>query len=83
MRLIDAADVKKRGDCYLPGIRNAVANILRHTKTVKDAVVVVRCRDCVHHEDEEPGTVWCNHMVGSWVPEDWFCADGERRAEDE
>ena len=42
---------------------------------------IVRCKDCVHHEDEEPGTVWCHNMVGSWVPEDWFCADGERRAE--
>ena len=42
---------------------------------------IIRCRDCIHHEDDEPGTVWCNHMVGSWVPEDWFCADGERRAE--
>ena len=35
MRLIDAEDVKKRADCYPPQIRNVVANILRHTKTVK------------------------------------------------
>jgi len=46
MRLIDADDVKRRGDCYLPEIRNVISNILSHTKTVKDAVVVVRCKDC-------------------------------------
>ena len=46
---------------------------------------IVRCRDCKHHEAEEPGMVWCPKIVGSWVSEDWFCADGERkeRSEDE
>lgn len=33
-----------------------------------DAVPVVRCRECKHHEDEEPGMVYCPHI-----------ADGERR----
>ena len=43
---------------------------------------IIRCRDCIYHEEVEPGMVWCHNMAGSWVPEDWFCADGERR-EDE
>lgn len=40
---------------------------------------IIRCRDCVHHNDEEPGMVFCPSTIGSWVPENWFCADGERR----
>lgn len=40
---------------------------------------LVRCRDCKHHEDEEPGMVYCPDQVGGWVRDDFFCADGERR----
>ena len=40
---------------------------------------VVRCKDCKHHKHEDNGMVWCPNIVGSWVKEDWFCADGERR----
>ena len=40
MRLIDADDVKKRGDCYLPNVRSVISNILRHTKTIKDVAPV-------------------------------------------
>lgn len=42
-------------------------------------VEVVRCKDCKHHEDESPGMVYCHNLVGGWVREDFFCADGERR----
>ena len=45
----------------------------------QDIVKVVRCLDCKHHEDEEPGMVYCPNQVGGWVSEDFFCADGERR----
>ena len=44
-----------------------------------DAVPVVRCRECKHHEDEEIGMVYCPNMIGGWVVENWFCADGERK----
>ena len=44
-----------------------------------DAVPVVRCKDCKHHEDEEIGMVYCSNMIGGWVVENWFCADGERK----
>ena len=40
---------------------------------------IVRCRDCVHKEREQPGMVFCPMMVGSWVDEDHFCGWGERR----
>lgn len=44
-----------------------------------DIVEVVRCRDCRWHEQEQPGMVYCPRIVGNWVEEGWFCADGERR----
>ena len=44
-----------------------------------DAVPVVRCKDCKHHEDEEPGMVYCPIIVGGWVHNDFFCGDGDRR----
>ena len=40
---------------------------------------LVRCKDCKHHGDEENGMVYCPNIVGGWVEDDWFCADGERR----
>lgn len=40
---------------------------------------VVRCEDCKHHEDEEPGMVWCTYFIGSWVENKFFCAYGERK----
>lgn len=48
-----------------------------------DVVPVVRCKDCKYKEDEEPGMIYCQNQIGGWVREDFFCADGERRAEDE
>ena len=48
-----------------------------------DLVRVVRCKDCKRHEDEENGMVYCPNIVGGWVKDDWFCADGERRGDDE
>lgn len=48
-----------------------------------DVVEVVRCKDCVHKEREQPGMVFCPMMVGSWVDEDHFCGWGERRDDDE
>jgi len=42
-------------------------------------IEVVRCRDCRWYEREQPGMVYCPLIVGNWVEEGWFCADGERR----
>lgn len=42
---------------------------------------LIRCKDCKHHEDEEPGMVYCPNRVGGWVSEDFFCKDGKRRDE--
>lgn len=51
---------------------------IRRTVKIKP---LVRCKECKHHEDEEPGMVFCPKIVGSWVSENWFCADGERRTD--
>lgn len=44
---------------------------------------IVRCKDCKYHDDEEPGAVYCPDWVGGWVSEDFFCAGGERRGNDD
>lgn len=44
---------------------------------------IVRCKDCKYHDDEEPGAVYCPDWVGGWVSEDFFCAGGERRGDDD
>ena len=48
-------------------------------KSPLDVEVVVRCKDCKHHEDEEIGMVYCQNALGGWIGENWFCADGERK----
>lgn len=50
-----------------------------------DAVPVVRCKDCEHWDTDwetgdEPVTHFCA-MVALRTRGDWFCADGERKAE--
>ena len=42
------------------------------------AVEVVRCRECAYRKHEQPGMVYCPHMIGGWVCEDWFCAGGKK-----
>lgn len=48
-----------------------------------DAAPVVRCKDCKRHEDEEIGMVYCPNIVGGWVEDDWFCAGGEPKMDEE
>lgn len=83
-RLIDEDAVKRRmhetmdyQDLYLP-IHFEMC--MSDAPTI-DAVEVVRCVECIYHEDEKPGMVYCPQMVGGWVKDDWFCADGERKQE--
>lgn len=78
MRLIDANDVKRRGDCYLPDVRKTIAYILSHTKTVKDAVVIVRCHECKHNPKKKLVGCPMAHLNEQQRPEDAFCWKGER-----
>ena len=51
--------------------------------TIKlNATELVKCQDCRWHEQEQPGIVYCPYIVGNWVGNDWFCADGERIDDD-
>lgn len=49
----------------------------------RDAVPVVRCRDCVKRPDEHETELngksyrYCE-LHRRWTTDDWFCADGER-----
>lgn len=67
MRLIDADDVKKRGDCYLPNVRSVISNILRHTKTVKD-VAPVKHGHWIEQDGFDGDTYYdCSACGHSWV----------------
>lgn len=82
MRLIDADAAKLTANdykifrCQLGGLVDVVEFLEDMPKV--DAVPVVRCKDCIHHTDEEPGMVYCPAVIGGWVSNDFFCGDGER-----
>ena len=87
MRLIDA-DALEQEFChgcqyehnkYSNCIDCAVAN----APTV-DAVQVVRCGEC-KNRDPEDHKCDCGHGILWQLPreDDWFCADGKRREEDD
>ena len=85
MRLIDGDLLMKTVfndvvlvDGEVKGVGLILAETVDNAPTI-DAVPVVRCRECKHHEDEEIGMVYCPNMIGGWVVENWFCADGERK----
>lgn len=85
MRLIDADALMKTVfndvvlvDGEVKGVGLILAETVDKAPTI-DAVPVVRCRDCKYHEDEEIGMVYCPNIIGSWVVENWFCDDGERK----
>lgn len=47
-----------------------------------DAVPVVRCKDCKWWEQIDDGQYgYCSPRKYGFYKGDWFCADGERRAE--
>lgn len=62
--------------------------IFRAEQTLKeqptvDAVQVTRCVNCKHSTQVNGtfGLVWCEHwgVDGTWVDDDFYCADGERK----
>ena len=44
---------------------------------------IIRCKDCKHHQDEEPGMVYCPNMIGGWVDNNFFCGWAERKENEE
>ena len=55
-----------------------IYNMIDAAPTV-DAVPVVRCKDCQWRHDDS-STMWLPCMERE-TPNDWFCADGERRTD--
>ena len=41
----------------------------------------IHCIECKHHEDEEPGMVYCPNIVGGWVSNNFYCGNAERKNE--
>ena len=84
MRLIDADRameiVRDQGIAHPNAyhLTNYATLILREAPTV-DAVEVVRCRECKYHEEEGIEMVYCHNMIGGWVENEWFCANGKRK----
>ena len=90
MRLIDADALKYEpvpkgdrnyrtynlDDAYDDGYDDAFVDI-NNAPTI-DAVPVVRCKYCKHYN---AGFECLKEGYGIEYPQDWFCADGERRAE--
>ena len=83
-RLIDANAFLK--DILTAGIGKTIIEysesdigyMIRKRPTV-DAVEVVRCRECKYHEEEGIEMVYCPNMIGGWVENEWFCANGKRK----
>ena len=75
-KMTDTEHVYSNGTEYVPIYR--MKQWFEHCPTI-DAVPVVRCLECKYHEDEEIGMVYCPNVLGGWVRENWFCADGERK----
>ena len=67
---------------YGDNVCKAIVSRLKQVPTA-DVVPVVRCKDCVHHIDAPQTTdVWCERIDGL-LQRNWFCADGERRDDEE
>lgn len=82
MRLIDAVRLQEEMMemiCEGYGIEDMVDAVIESPAV--DAVTVVRCKDCKHRAMDEIGMVYCENIVGGWVSDDFYCADGERRTE--
>ena len=43
---------------------------------------LIRCKDCKRLSSPENVVPFCNH-IKKFVDADWFCADGERRDDDD
>ena len=66
----DAIDLLKEQEAKIEQLNRFVNGFSR------DAMPVVRCKDCKHYKRDT-----CSAGAGMAVPppDDWFCADGERR----
>ena len=76
----------KRGKCELLKEQDDCENC---AIAIEDRQPVVRCKDCKYCIKEPNGELYCDILAVGYEPlgskkvtECWFCADGERRADD-
>ena len=75
--LFKAEHIKAKAD---PELFAAVAEMLSCLwDSATKRVDVVRCRECKYHEEEGIEMVYCPNMIGGWVENEWFCANGKRK----
>ena len=62
-------------------VHEKIQRLIADTPTVEDAVLVVRCKDCIHFEDatvNKKGFVICPN-TGMDIWDECYCAHGEKR----
>ena len=75
MRLIDADALIQDITDFPYGYRGMVEAVISNQPTI-DAVQIVRCGECKRYHD----SLLCSmYSEGMDTPQDWFCADGERK----
>ena len=66
-----------------PMIRSADVVAALKSIPAADVVPVVRCKDCKHSAVDFEDRRYCKFVTYyNHVPDDWFCADGERNGGD-
>ena len=71
-------------DCYrgfgFPNIHKTIREKKLTWRDTKDAVEVVRCKDCKHWQECVDGTTkWCPLLMDKETKADDFCSYGERK----
>ena len=69
------------GSCELTTCTECRARSTADLLIENDVLPIVRCKDCQHHTDEEPGVVYCPTVLGGWVSHDFYCGDGAKMDE--
>lgn len=62
-------------NCHIDDMVNDINDLLK-------AQDIVRCKDCKHQDPDrlnDGSNCYVCRKGHGWKPDDWFCADGERR----
>ena len=83
-RLIDADALKRKFKAERGGLW--AMSVVDSMQTVDAVEAVVRCEDCKHFDTKDcaDGFGWCKRNgTGHGSTDDWFCADGERKEQND
>jgi hypothetical protein len=70
--------------CGQPELANGILKAVNHIQTIttaKDAVEVIRCKDCINYGVNKPGYGFCEDLAVMRKDCD-FCSRGERKDND-